>query len=390
MEQLRGVALSQAVWDREVLPVRIDDFDMSDLSALCQSGDLVWVAQPNRVRFFFRGEGAVFLSAPDESSLSANARKVYDLLKSEGASFAQDLEAAFGKPPQNALVELVTAGLVTNDTLDALRAAVGASSHAPLHSELESDLAARLGARPLTRSRYYGAKRRVAKRLRAETPQVQWPGRWSLVHRAGVMGQFSGDACADKLARVLLARYGVVTRECLEREDIAGDWARLYPVFQRMELRGEIRRGYFVAGFGGAQFALPDAVEQLRAESKGEQPPVLTANESFIVVNAVDPANIFGGEVGDAPRFARVPSTHVVLPRGQPVLIAEDNGKRITTMQDAAADVIEYALHAYLTRPSAPRHILIDQWNGENVLGNARELMLHGLGFSRTPKGMEK
>ena len=94
--------------------------------------------------------------------------------------------------------------------------------------------------------------------------------------------------------------------------------------------------------------------------------------------------------MADAPRFARVPSTHIILQRGQPVLVAEDNGERITTMQNAAADVIERALRAYLTRPNAHKHGVIDKRNGESVLGNARELMLHSLGFSRTPKGMEK
>ncbi len=389
MEQLRGVALPQSIWERDVLPARVDAFDVSDLTGLCQRGDLVWVAQHNRVRFFFRGEGALFLSAPAELSLSANVRKVYDFLRSEGASFTQDLESAFGKIPQDALIELVTAGLVTNDTLDTMRA-VGTNLRSPLHSELELELASRLGTRPLTRTRYYGAKRRVAKRLRAATPRVEWQGRWSLVHRAGVMGQFSDDERADKLARVMLARYGVVTRECLEREDIAGDWAHLYPVFQRMEMRGEIRRGYFVEGLGGAQFALPDTIEQLRAASRSERPLASTADEPFIVLNAADPANIFGGEVGDAPRFTRVPSTHIVLHRGQPVLIAEDKGERITTMQTATTDVIERALRAYLTRPNAQKHVVITQWNGGDVLGNTRELTLHNLGFSRTPKGMEK
>ena len=391
IKQLRGIALPESIWERDVLPARLADFDAPELEALCQSGDLVWVAPHNRVRFFFRGEGALFLSAPAESAQSADARKIYDFLKSEGASFTADLQTGAGKSSlQRALAELVTAGLVTNDTLDALHAVVDTTRQVA-STELESDLAARLAGtpRPLTRTRYRDAKRRVAKRLRAETPPVQWQGRWSLVHRAGVLGQFGDDERADKLARVLLARYGVVTRECLEREDIC-DWALVYPTYQRMEMRGEIRRGYFVEGLGGAQFALPDAVEQLRAAEGATHLASASHLESFIVLNAADPANIFGGELGDAPRFARVPSTHVVLWRGQPVLIAEDHGERVTTMQTIAALVLERALRAYLTRPHAQKHIVVAQWNGADVLGNARELMLHDLGFSRTPKGMEK
>ncbi len=108
----------------------------------------------------------------------------------------------------------------------------------------------------------------------------------------------------------------------------------------------------------------------------------------FIVLNAADPANIFGGEVGNAPRFARVASTQIVLSRGEPVLVAEDNGERITARGDASA--IERALRAYLARPNAPRHVVIEQWNGASVLGSAGESMLPSLGFARTPKGMEK
>jgi ATP-dependent Lhr-like helicase len=383
LEQLRGVALPHTVWERDVLPARLIDFDAGALDALCQSGELVWVAQKSRVRFFFRGEGALFLSAPDESALSADARKIYDFLKSEGASFTRDLESALGKTPQDALIELVAASLVTNDTLDALRAA-GETSRRVVSP------AARLAQtpRPLTRSRYYDAKRRVAKRLRVETPPVQWQGRWSLVHRAAVLGQFSDDERADRRARVLLARYGVVTRECLEREELPSEWASLYPVLQRMEMRGEVRRGYFVNGFTGAQFALPEAVEQLRAAGRGEQPPTPTADESFIVLNAADPANIFGGELGNAPRFARVPSTHIVLQRGQPVLIAEDNGARITAHGDESA--LKRALQTYLARPNAPRHVAIETWNGADVWSSASESILRALGFARTPKGMER
>ncbi|MDE3088044.1 MAG: DEAD/DEAH box helicase [Chloroflexota bacterium] len=384
MEHLRGVALPASTWERDVLPARLVDFDAADLNALCQSGDLVWVAQRSRVRFFFRGEGALFLAAPDESALSADARTIYDFLESEGASFTQDLESAFGKKPQDALVELVTAGLVTNDTMDAIRAVVETprveTPRRVVSTALESDLAARLAGtlRALTRTRYRDAKRRVAKRLRAETPQIQLQGRWSLAHRVGVLGQpLTDDERADKLARVLLARYGIVTREALEREDIC-DWASLYPTFQRMEMRGEIRRGYFVAGLGGAQFALPEAVEQLRAAS----------DDTLIVLNAADPANIYGAELPDAPRFARVPSTHVVLWRGQPVLVAEDNGERITARGEESA--INRALQAYLARPNAARHVVIEQWNSESVLGSAAESLLRALGFSRTPKGMEK
>jgi ATP-dependent Lhr-like helicase len=186
---------------------------------------------------------------------------------------------------------------------------------------------------------------------------------------------------ADKLARVLLARYGVLTRECLEHEEGTGDWALLYPVLQRMEMRGEIRRGYFVAGLSGIQFALPAAVEKLRAPE----------SDAMIVLNATDPANLFGAELPDVPiRFARHASTHVVVWRGQPILAAENSGEHILAAPDAAPDLIRRALEAYLARPATRRHLLVTQWNGAGVHGSPAEALLQSLDFHRTPKGMEK
>ena len=285
------------------------------------------------------------------------------------------------------MVELVLAGLVTNDTLETWRSIVSAAINAdqahPALSSLETELATRLGPRPLTSSRYREAKQRVARRLdtRAAAAAPTNGGRWSLVHRSGVLGAARTDEDrADRLARVLLVRYGVVTRDSLEHEVGAWDWSQLYRVFQRMELRGEVRRGYFVAGMVGVQFALPEAVEKLRAAG--------TLGGAVTLLNAMDPANVFGGD-SDGPRFARVPSTHVALLSGQPVAVFEDNGERITTMPDAAADVIQRAVAEYLARPFAPRRQTVTSWNGAPVLGGAGKTILGALGFRNTPGGME-
>jgi ATP-dependent Lhr-like helicase len=203
-----------------------------------------------------------------------------------------------------------------------------------------------------------------------------------LVHRAGVPGQpLSPDELAERQARLLLARYGIVARDCLERELGLLDWVRLYPVLQRLELRGEVRRGYFVTGLAGAQFAVPAAVEALRA------PPA----DSVVLLNALDPANIYGGElaVPGAPRFARVPSTHVAQARGRPVVVFEDNGSRITAAPEASADQIGRSLQAYVARPGAARRIVVAQWNGLPVLHSDGEPLLRAAGFRSTPGGLE-
>ena len=115
-------------------------------------------------------------------------------------------------------------------------------------------------------------------------------GRWTLVHRFGVLGKALPEAeRVAQQARQLLARYGIVTRESLADETGAWEWVPILRQLQRMEMRGEVRRGYFVQGLSGLQFALPEAVERLRAlrDGEGEEP-------ELVVMNAYDPANVYG------------------------------------------------------------------------------------------------
>jgi ATP-dependent Lhr-like helicase len=191
----------------------------------------------------------------------------------------------------------------------------------------------------------------------------------------------SPDDLAERQARLILARYGIVARDCLERELGLLDWSRLYAVLQRLELRGEVRRGYFVTGLAGAQFAVPAAVEALRS------PPA----ESIVLLNALDPANVYGGELAapGAPRFTRVPSTHVAQTRGSPVVIFEDHGDRITAAPSVPAELVGRALQAYVARPSAPRRIVVTHWNGLPVLASDGDPLLRAAGFRSTPGGLE-
>jgi ATP-dependent Lhr-like helicase len=191
---------------------------------------------------------------------------------------------------------------------------------------------------------------------------------------------------------VLLARYGVLTREAVAREDGVLEWSTLVGQLGRMELRGEVRRGYFVTGLSGIQYAMPEAVEALRAAAT---PPA--ALPDLIVLNATDPANIYGGEAPlgsvfqpeEWPRFHRVPSTHVVTANGRPVLVAEDGGVRITVPGEIGAGVVQRAMETYLNRPGAARRVTVESWSGEAALGGPAEKILRPLGFSRVPNGLE-
>jgi len=436
VKQLRGLSLPSQVWERDILPSRLVDYNPADLDALCQGGEVVWVGSgkdPRRgkLRFILRGEGRLFLDEPvaksveGDNGLSAQAQGVLDFLKTEGASFHADIQAGTGYKSEalnEALADLVMAGLITNDTVDALHAVLAMrhpvqpddrapdAEHArPPISSLQAELAERLGKTAATtvigghrqrpsRTEMREAQKRVTERLRAGAdavegtkPSAKWTGRWSLVHRTAVLGPVLSDVDrASRVARVLLERYGIVTKECLGGEEGTVDWATLYQVLQLMEMRGEVRRGYFVNGLPGVQFALPEAVEKLRSVSAD-------VDEAIVILNAADPVNLYNSEIPDGPvaengqpmAVARLPSSHIVLWRGKPVLVAEDSGERIMTLQNSDPAVILRAIKAYIARAGVPRRIMISQWNGKPVLGSAVQAWLQPLGFSRTPSGLE-
>ncbi|MBI5879448.1 MAG: DEAD/DEAH box helicase [Chloroflexi bacterium] len=394
LAQLAGAPLHAAVWEREILASRLDEPDVDALAEALER-EYIWVlngsdARHARIRVFARGDGALFVGPPVEPGDGA-ARQVLEFVKGEGTAFTRDIERGTGlaaSTVQKALAGLVFSSLVTNDALDTLRAVLAfepdARERAPL-SSLESELAARLQSPRLTSTRLRAAKKRVRARLeQGETAAgAEWPGRWSSVHRFAVMGKPASDGeKAERTARILLQRYGVLMRELLEREELALGWDALYGPLQRMEMRGEVRRGYFVADMSGAQFALPEAVEQLRA---------MHANDSaLIVLNATDPANRYGAGTADTPRFALVPINHVVMSGGAAILVAEDHGGRIYGHTDARDDLVQRALGVYLARPNAERHVEVREWNGQPVPDSPMESVLRTLGFNRTPKGMER
>ncbi|MEO7457095.1 MAG: DEAD/DEAH box helicase, partial [Gemmatimonadaceae bacterium] len=284
LSQMYGLARPAEGWEREYLPSRVEQFDAHTLGRLAASGSLVWAAEPRpeagakigRVRFFERGTGRLWVGTPaDESTLGENAGKVLGVLRSCGASFTADVIAASGLGSQaskDALKELVANGLVTNDTFEALRDVVRWKSVLPVKRADEPDPARWLPAdfkpsqnRPVVQRRVN--LRRLPKWRRPDLPEHgtgAWGGRWSLVHMPGTLGAENLDE-PEQVARKWLERYGIVSRDWWKREHPAMEWRTIYHELKRLEFRGEVQRGYFVAGLAGAQFALPEAVEMLRA-----------------------------------------------------------------------------------------------------------------------------
>ena len=308
IRQLYGIARPPAAWDRDYLRARIKGYDPTSLSRFAASGEPVWAGEgaydPEtgaiplaRVRFFERGTGTLWLRQSEESVLSENAETVRAAIAEEGASFIGDIQSITGLTMlavREAIRELVAWGLVTNDTVEAMREV---ARWKPMLPRTGNDPTSWLPAdyQPSPNRRYTRTRpnlRRLPRWRRPDKPGAPvsgWTGRWSLVRRRSTMGpDLPEEEQAERVARQWLARYGIVSRDWWRRERPPVSWRSIYRELKRLEFRGEVRRGYFVKGLGGAQFALPDAVEWLRAVA-GED----STQAGFVVMAGSDPANVY-------------------------------------------------------------------------------------------------
>ena len=426
MSQLAGIALPAKAWEQDVLPLRIPEYEPGLLDAPCARGDLIWQAegtdwQHTRVRFFWAGEGSLYIDVPDSETLDhlgAQARQAYAFLEREGPLGAGALKSALGQTADECaegLLELLLAGLVTNDGLAALRGAVageyGVAPNAGVQSSLAAELAEWRGARrPATlrrptRSEMLAGRRRVARRVTAGAPPE---GRWSVIHRYGVLGPPLGNAeRALAQARQALQCYGVISREIIGQQRGMLPWALLYPHLYRMELTGEVRRGYFVRGLSGLQYALPEALDSLRQWSRADAP----GRDALVLLNAADPALVYGRmdqTIDPAPDaeatgplaeealvFARIPSNYVVLANGVPVIVFEQGGGRWQSLAGVSLELIERAVSLMLMhltrttgRPRVTAPISVSTWNGGSPLDSDVGDVLAALGFRRDTPGM--
>jgi len=367
IRQLYGIPRPAVAWDRDYLRTRLRSYDPTWLSQFSATGEPVWTGEGNydpesgamplaRVRFFERGTGATWLSGQQETVLSENAEKVRSTIDAEGASFIGDIQAFTGLTMlsvREAIRELVAWGLVTNDTVEALREIARWKPMAPRTapdptSWLPSDYTPSPNRRIVQRRPNL---RRLPKWRRPDRPGAAasgWTGRWSLVQRRGTLGpDLPEEEKAERIARQWLARYGIVSRDWWRRERPPVPWRSIYRELKRLEFRGEVRRGYFVKGLGGAQFALPDAVEWLRAVASDDQP-----STSFVVMAASDPANVYSLplELVDRDPLSRPRGSGALLVmRGGRVAIAvEGRGRRFSVAEWLSPDEIVEAKKALL------------------------------------------
>ncbi|MGZ6707484.1 MAG: DEAD/DEAH box helicase [Solirubrobacteraceae bacterium] len=396
---LQGLALPADVWEKEVLPRRCGAYSPAWLDQLCASGEVVWVGagsigrNSGRVALYFR-EDAEAIGPPPHKSAEPPAGDAHELIRARLAQapcFFTDFLAELPISPeeiQEALWDLVWAGEVTNDAWAPLRA---------------PRLTLARAQRARDRSRAPSRRRFGARRTGA---QAQVQGRWSLttaLFRAEPE-RVGGPDQRRTVAELLLERYGIVNREQVLAEGIPGGFSSLYDALSQLETLGVCRRGYFIEGLGGAQFALPGAVERLRAQKADEEAPP-------IVLAATDPAQPYGAalpwpkrddqesEAGPAGgghvtaagtrsrRPQRVAGAHVVLVGAEPVLYVERGGKGIATLADSDDPRMRPALEALAAFVTAGRgrRLALERVDGEPVVGSPWEDVLIDLGFRAGP-----
>ena len=214
-------------------------------------------------------------------------------------------------------------------------------------------------------------------------------GRWSLV-RALTQPRPDATVIAHARAQQLLERYGVLTRESALGEGVAGGFAGVYPVLNELEARGQVRRGYFVAGLGAAQFALPGAVDRLRTERVADDPHrAATSPVAALVLAATDPAQPFGAALPWPPtafRPGRAGGAHVVLHEGALCAYLERGGKSVVTFGDDhslwAAAVVERKVSGRVKR------IELTKIDGVPVREHAAASALRAVGFIDSYRGL--
>ncbi|MGA2807670.1 MAG: DEAD/DEAH box helicase [Terracidiphilus sp.] len=407
IESLQGAPLPASLIESAILPARIAEYAPAGLDTLIAAGEVAWAGvepigeRDGRIALFLADKLPLLLQQrPIVDPLTEREEKLVAVLESTGASFFDPLHQALGGgyPGETieALWSLVWRGLITNDSLHALRAYTARPDSARTPRRLQTG--------------------QVFRSRRTTPPTAQ--GRWSLLP---VRAQKASDAAATAgllptateashaLALQLLNRYGVLLRESVAAENVPGGFSAVYDVLKGLEESGRIRRGYFVAGLGATQFALPAAVDllrQLRTEPLQEKP-------EFVQLAATDPANPYGSvlrwpdlPVADedsesAPRLlTRAAYAEVILRngelvawlrRGNPNLLVflpaeEEEPER----SHAAAGLAHFLCARGQHRMRASNHegVLITTINGQPVAAHPMARFLMDAGFHPGPLGM--
>jgi ATP-dependent Lhr-like helicase len=378
---LQALALPAEVWERDVLPRRVGAYSPSWMDQLCASGEVVWIGAgalgraSGRVALYFREDLGLLGAPPYRGELPAGPEhEAVRARLTAGACFFTDLLVDVALSPeeiQEALWDLAWAGVATNDAFAPLRAPRLTLARAQRE---HTRRAGRRGAR-------FGAGRR------RDGASAQVQGRWSLTEP---LLRTETDPASQRraLGELLLERYGIVTREQVLAEGIPGGFSAIYPELSQLETLGVARRGYFLEGLGGAQFALPGAVERLRARGRDQ-------DEQPLVLAAVDPAQPYGAALpwpkaptASARRPSRTAGAYVVLLAGEPVVYLERGGRAIQTLVPSDDVRLEHALAAVVdqVRSGRIKRLALDKVDGQPAMSSPLAPVLTALGFQEGPR----
>ena len=386
IEQLQGAPLPFSILERDVLPARVAGYQPSMLDTLMAAGEVVWAGveslgeRDGRIALYLTDHMARLRSpAAPSNDVEGRAADILSYLRSHGASFFSALHegsgGGFPGETVDALWDLVWKGRVTNDTFHALRAYVSETTTKP----------AKRGRPAPFRSR------------RLVPPTAE--GRWSLVDvpRAS---KSSVTEWSTAIANQLLARHGVVTRETLAHEPVVGGFSNVYQVLKAMEEAGRVRRGYFVAGLGAAQFAMPAALDLLR--SLREAPETFTAQ----VVSATDPACPYGSLVKwpaaawvdeASPLITRTAGALVILVDGYAAAYLRRGERELLlvmpstepTRSHATQAVARALVHVSASREEGRRGMLIAEIDGQPASIHPAARLFVNEGFLTTAMGLQ-
>ncbi len=425
IEQLQGAPLPASVLENEILPARIKNFSRADLDLLCAAGEVIWRgveplgAHDGRIALYLTDRYQLLapLTTQTEGELEV---KIRELLSQRGALFFSDLlteTGAFSGDLLAALWNLVWAGEVSNDTLAPMRATLGGKTEKRKTFRGRSFRSRRVGPPgsegrwtllPRIASTTGGAQ---ASRLQFSAPSPKIPNLRGETPRnaAGTAALPTETERRTALAHQLLERYGIVTREAVQAEGIAGGFSSVYEVLKAMEESGRVRRGYFIAGLGATQFALPGADERLRALR--EEPE----ESRTVILAATDPANPYGasvswpqknekptsdGEVKDngeiVSRPQRATGARVILKNGLLIAWLAKNENNLLTFLPEAEPAKSYAAEAIvltlteLIERETRRAVLVSAVDGQPPHQSFLASYFSAAGFVQTSRGFFK
>ncbi len=378
LEQLQGCGMPARHWESDVLPRRVKDYRPAWLDEVLGRGSWLWRAEGSargepRVAFFGRDFAGLTEATIEPGEVGADEGRVLELLGRMGASFATELARASGIEPsrvRRALLALSGRGLTTNDRFDPMRSGADPTLSALAEASRDRDGGRSLRIRP---------RRSIA---------GQAEGRWSRLNPPPA----DPDARLLAWAGALLDRYGVLSREVVAMEPSSPGWAELAPFMARAEWRGEIRRGYFVEGLSGVQYATEEAAAELARLAAHPEP-----GSPVVLISTLDPANLYGAGApldvelldGGSARLPRVAGNFLAVGDGRPVLIVESYGKRLTGLPWASPAAIDSALKLLPTLTGQGRRILkVELYNGMPAAEGPMAGRMADMGFVRDYPGM--